>query len=195
MFEWFSAKIAVSIAALVMVVFVLSFFFLQQSGFEQDEFHNMAQTIANKINEVSRASCNTTMWVTFDHNFDEEQGNVYVSGQFRDEQYYINITHNEVMLQQDDMGVAAQLHFDIHTYNPFEQSQYEGKDTYEYFITRDDLYKLDENQDTAYLQFKSGGSGEGKAGDIKLERKLIEVSGHKEYHTFVYLEIQQWYNE
>ncbi|MEM3342541.1 MAG: hypothetical protein QW728_07600 [Thermoplasmata archaeon] len=173
----------------MMIAAVIGFFYYQQSTFEEEEFRNMVQVVANKINEVSRSPCNTTMWVTFNENLDNEKGNVYISGMFRNNQYEINITHNKVFFRQSTLVVSSDIHYDIHTFNPDETGSFSGP---EYYIKRSELERLDTTDATSHLEFMSGGKmSDGRYGDIKIERKLIVVSGEKDLHTFVYLQPQK----
>jgi len=175
MLDWLTSKVAMSVAVLILIVSMVGFFAIQRSELEAIEFQNSANTIANAVNEVGRSEANTQLNITFNQVERNTKGNVYINPLFRSRTYDVVIYHNVVNLMQDDKSVTAKFHFNIH---PFAPSDCSGLNLDTGYVPR---YQLeDKDESTQHLKTTSGH-------DLVIERKLLEVSGHKEYHTFVYL--------
>ncbi len=174
MLDWLTSKVAMSVAVLILIASMIGFFAIQRGELEAIEFQNSANTIANAINEVGRSEANTTLNITFNQVEKNSKGNIYINPLFRSRTFDVYIYHNNIYLIQDDKQVSAKFHFDIHPFAPSDCSNLNLDTGY---VPR---YQLeDKDQSTSYHKTVSGH-------DLVIERKLLEVSGHKEYHTFVY---------
>ena len=162
MLDWLSSKMAMMIAALIILSSTIGFFAWQNKNIQALELQNIADQIAGKINEMNGIEGNAYVRVTFKDNINGMHLNTIVGGKT----YTINITQNLVIASQHSTKVVGKIIEPIHVWKP-------DKDVYE----SDEMQENDANSRTQ--EFSSGT-------DFIIERKMVTVSGLQEYHTFVY---------
>lgn len=163
MLDWLSSKMAMMVAALLIISSIIGFFAWQNKNTQELELQNIADQIANKINELNAIEGSTSIIVTFNDNIHGVHLNTVVDG----EMYTINITQNLVIVSQHATLVVEKIIEPIHVWNPDK-----------------DVYKSDEMQEN---DTKSRSQKFSSGTDFMIERKMVTVSGMREYHTFVYL--------
>lgn len=163
MLELVTSKIAMMMAAIIILVSVLGIYAIQRNQAIELELKSIADKIAGTIENLNALHGETKVIVAFDEGDEDVHVKPYVDGK----NYEIMITCNKVFITQDDRHYTSDITGSIHLWvplsNTYNQTQIQ--------------YLDDENRK---LEFKSGQ-------DFEIERKLIEIGGEDKYMTFVYL--------
>lgn len=163
MLDFVTSKIAMMIAAIIILTSVIGLYTLQREQAKDIELQNIADKIAEAIHNVNTIQGETKVNVTFNRGDD----GVYVNPAVNGKSYEILITSNKVIITQNDRRSISNFVVSVHLWVPifsaYNQTQIE---------------EIDEANTTLELQ-----AGE----DFIIERKSIEVSGEYEYMTFIYV--------
>lgn len=163
MLDFVTSKIAMMIAAIIILTSVIGFYALQREQAKDMELQNIADKIAEAIHDVNIIQGETKVNVTFNR---ENEG-VYVKPLVNGKSYETMITQNKVIITQNGKrsisNFVVSVHLWVPIFNAYNQTQIE---------------EIDEANKTLELQ-----AGE----DFIIERKSIEVSGVNEYITFIYV--------
>ena len=163
MLDFVTSKIAMMIAAIIILTSVIGFYALQREQAKDMELQNIADKIAEAIHDVNIIQGETKVNVTFNR---ENEG-VYVKPLVNGKSYETMITQNKVIITQNGRrsisNFVVSVHLWVPIFNAYNQTQIE---------------EIDEANKTLELQ-----AGE----DFIIERKSIEVSGVNEYITFIYV--------
>jgi len=163
MLELVTSKIAMMMAAIIILASVLGIYAIQRNQAIELELKNIADKISGTIKNLNDLQGETKVIVAFD----EGDGDVYVKPYIDGKRYEIMITSNKVFITQDDRHYISDFTGLIHLWvplsNTYNQTQIQ--------------YLDDENRK---LEFESGQ-------DFEIERKFVEIGGEDKYMTFVYL--------
>ena len=163
MLEFVISKMAMMIAAIIILSSVLGIYTLQREQAKDLELRNIADKIADAIDDLNSLQGETKVNVTFERG---KEG-VYVKPSVKGKNYEIMIAQYKVMISQNHKRSISNLMGPTHSWEPLSNS---------YTLTQ--IEEIDGTNRT--LELKSGK-------DFKIERKLIEISGENEYRTFVYV--------
>ena len=169
MFDWLSSKVAMSVAALIIVASMVAFFSMQRESMHQLEFQNIADTIAKTVNDVSASTASFKKNITFNK---DKSGARYIPATFYGKTYLIIFYLDSVDIKQGGLKARASFSKKVHLYNPSTLNN-------SYLVSKSELRWRDSGNLTMTLT--SGQS------DICLEQKTLCVDGETEFHTFVYL--------
>lgn len=163
MLDFVTSKIAMMIAAIIILTSVIGLYALQREQAKDMELQNVADKIAEAIHNVNTIQGETKINVTYNR----ESDGVYVNPKVNGKDYEIMITPNKVIITQNGRrsisNFVVSVHLWVPIFNVYNQTQIE---------------EIDEAYKTLELQ-----AGD----DFNIERKSIEVSGENEYMTFVYV--------
>ncbi len=163
MLDFVTSKIAMMIAAIIILTTVIGLYALQREQAKDMELQNVADKIAEAIHNVNTIQGETKVNVTFDRGDD----GIYVKPLMNGKGYEILITQNKVIITQNGRrsisNFVVSVHLWVPLFNAYNQTQIE---------------EIDEANKTLELQ-----AGE----DFVIERKSIELSGENEYMTFIYV--------
>jgi hypothetical protein len=165
MLELVTSKIAMMIAAIIILTSILAVYALQRDSGKDLELQNMADKIAGAIDDLNTLSGETIVNLTFER---KKEG-IYVRPTLEGESYDIMISRYRVFITQDSRRGIGNLIAPVHTWKPLGNS-----------YNQTNLDSIDRENKTLEIT-----SGE----DFKIQRKLVEVSGESQYLTFVYTEI------
>jgi hypothetical protein len=171
MIDWLYSKITVTIVVFMLIAFFVGFFEWHDNQVAITELQNITDEIAGRVNELSNIEAETALNFTF---------NKYLEGvklppQIQNQQYIIKFTGDVIFATWEGAQVASTLTYpvnnisNVNTIHVWEPSAFAYK--------RADIATADDA--ALWYELESGY-------DFVVERKLIEVSGHLEYHTFVY---------
>ena len=163
MIELLTSKIAMMIAAVIILTSVLGIFSMQREDAKELELRNVADEILGVINNMNTITGETKETITFK----EGEDGIFVKPNVDGKTYEITITRFEVIIRQDGKTFLRNFVEDIHVWFP-EKIAY----------TSTELQDLDKEHWILKLA-----SGE----DFVILRKMVEIGGEKGYMTFVYL--------
>lgn len=163
MFDLLTSKLAMMIAAIVILTSVLGIYAYQREQAKDLELRNIADRISGAIDEYNTLLGESKVNVTFER---EEDG-IYVQPKVNGENYDILITKYKVIISQEARRFYSNFAGSIHLWIPQSDSynQTEIEDC-------DSEFKM--------LELVSGDT-------FKIERKLLEIDSEREYGTFVYV--------
>lgn len=161
--DFITSKIAMMIAAVIILTSVLGIFSMQREDAKELELRNVADRISGAVNNLNTVLGETSEVITFTKGED----GIFLNPKIDGKTYEIIITQNEVVVKQEGKNFLREFVVNIHTWEPENML---------YNLTQLQ-YKDEEN---TKLDFRSGE-------DFIIQRKLIEIDGEKEYMTFVYL--------
>lgn len=163
MLEFLTTKIAMMVAAAIILISVFGIFSMQREDAKELDLKNISHEISGAINNVNTIIGETRETVTFE----EGEEGIYLKPRIEGKAYEIILTRYEVVIRQDDKTFLINLIEDIHLWFP-ERGIY----------TSSEIMDLD--KEYWKLAFISGEN-------FIIQRKLIEIDGEKGYMTFVYL--------
>ena len=163
MLDFVTSKIAMMIAAIVILTSVIGIYALQREQTKDLELWNIADKIAGAIDNINNLQGETKVNVTFDIG---KEG-IYIEPTVNGKNYEILISQYKVIITQEKRRSISNLVISMHLWAPLSNA---------YNLTQ--IEDIDEVNRT--LEFVSGE-------DFKIERKLVEISGENEYRTFVYM--------
>lgn len=163
MLEFITSKIAMMIAAIIILTSVIGVYALQREQAKDLELQNIADKITGAIDNVNTIQGETKINVTFDRG---EEG-VYVKPLVNGKNYEIMITNYKVIITQSSRRATSNFLGSIHLWAPL---------SYSYNLTQ----IKDNDKANRTLEFVSGD-------DFKIERKSMQINGENEYGTFVYI--------
>lgn len=161
--DFITSKIAMMIAAIIILTSVLGIFSMQREDANELELRNIADKISSSVNNINTVLGETKETVTF---VKGEDG-IFLDPKVEGKTYEIILTQNEVIVKQEGKNFLRDFIVNIHLWEP-ENIVY----NLTHLQNRDD-----ENKE---LDFTSGE-------DFEIQRKSIEIDGEKGYMTFVYL--------
>ncbi len=163
MLDFVMSKIAMMIAAIVILTSVLGFFYFQREEAKDLELENIAEKFTDAVNNINSLQGETVVNVTFD----EGKEGIYVRPNVNGNNYEILMSRSNIIITQEKRRASDNFITPVHLWEPenkaYNQTQIEQKD-----------------DDNKKLEFVSGQ-------DFKIERKFLEISGENEYMTFVYI--------
>lgn len=163
MLDLLTSKIAMMVAAVVILTSVLGIFSMQMEDAKELELRNVADRISGTMDNMNTVKGETKEAITFE----EGEDGVYIKPKVDGKTYEITLTRYEVIVRQEGKTFLRNFIEDIHLWIP-EKFAYDSKE----------LQNIDENN--WKLNFTSGDG-------FTIHRKLIEIDGEKSYMTFVYL--------
>lgn len=163
MLDFVTSKIAMMIAAIVILTSVIGIYALQRGQTKDLELRNISDKIAEAIGNINNLQGETKINVTFDRG---EEG-ICIEPTVNGKNYEILISQYKVMITQEKRRAISNFVVSIHLWVPLSNA---------YNTTQ--IEDNDETNKTLGLV-----SGE----DFKIERKLVEISGENDYRTFVYM--------
>lgn len=163
MLEFVTSKIAMMIAAIIILTSVIGVYALQREQAKDLELQNIADKITGAIDNVNTIQGETKIKVTFDRG---KEG-VYVKPLVNGKNYEIMITKFKVIITQSSRRATSNFLDSIHLWTPLSNS---------YNLTQ----IKDNDKANRTLEFVSGD-------DFKIERKFMQINGENEYRTFVYI--------
>ncbi|MEM2900607.1 MAG: hypothetical protein QXT63_07425 [Thermoplasmata archaeon] len=168
MYDWLTSKVAMSIAAAILVSVVLGFIWEQNRSYQNIGFQNIADEIANACNKVSSSSCNITHLLTSKKGI---QNSTFINPTSSGAKYKVLIWRDSVELRQNELTVRARFSTTVHLWKPGELWETNSSSL------KDADAKINNNY---CISFDSGH-------DFIIEQKLILVGGSYIYTTFIYL--------
>ncbi|UCG68133.1 MAG: hypothetical protein JSV09_09920 [Thermoplasmata archaeon] len=165
MLEIVTSKIAMMIAAMVILTSILAIYALQRDSGQDLEIQNIADKIAGTIDDLNTLSGETIVNLTFKR---EKEG-IYVRPTLEGKSYEIMISRYRVLITQGNRRGISNLIGPVHLWRPLKNS-----------YNQTNFENIDNENKTLELT-----SGE----DFKIQRKLVEVSGENQYLTFIYVEM------
>ncbi|MEM3342415.1 MAG: hypothetical protein QW728_06945, partial [Thermoplasmata archaeon] len=114
MFDWFTSKIAVSVAALILLSAVAGFFVYQRNSVDIEKLQIKADNIARIINQMSTLQSQSSMRIVFT----SEQDGVYIDPMIDGNSYTITIYANMVLLEMKGAKAVAHLISNVHLWAP-----------------------------------------------------------------------------
>jgi DNA repair protein RadC len=167
MLDWLSSKIAMIIAATILIAAVSGYFLLQQRGLERVEVQEVADLIAARINDISSINGETEILMTFDEG--KSYRGTLLQRTIAGISYEIEIRRDVVRVSAGDHVVSSRLHERIHVWNPSDIDS----------ATSEDMANADRN--SSAIKFNAGN-------DFIIENRRM-IIGEMQYPTFVYLEV------
>jgi hypothetical protein len=161
--ELLTSKIAMMVAAIVILTSVLGIFSMQREDTKELELRNITDKITVTINNMNTIMGETKEIITFK----EGEDGIFLKPKVDGKTYEITITRYEVIVRQDAKTFLRNFIEDIHLWVP-EKTEYNSTQI------------QDINKENMKLDFISGA-------DFVIQRKLIEIDGEKGYMTFVNL--------
>jgi len=162
MLDFITSKIAMMIAAVIILTSVLGIFAWQREDSKALELRNIADEISNSINEFNSISGETKVNVTFE----KSNEGIYLNPKVDGEDYEIIITQSEVIVRQNDRLFLRNFISSVHIWEPNSE-----------FYDKDEIKDNDSKSPQQELR-----SGE----DFQIYRKLVNSGEGKQYMTFVY---------
>jgi hypothetical protein len=163
LFDFITSKLAMMIAAIIILTSVLGIFSMQREDAKDLELRNIVEEISQTINNLNTVSGETKETMTFRTG---EQG-IYLTPNVDGKPYEIVITQYEVIVKQEGKIFLRDFVMSIHLWEP-----------------ENIMYNLsllqNRDEENSQLEFVSGE-------DFVIHRKLMEMDGEKGYMTFVYL--------
>lgn len=163
MFEFVTSKIAMMVAAIVILTSVLGVYAFQREQVKDLRLRNIADEISGIINDINSLSGETKINVTFD----ESREGTHIEPLVEDKRYEILITQYRVSITQDNRRYSSNFIEPVHLWVP-------GSNSYNQSI----IQEIDNEYKTLRLE-----SGD----DFVIERKLLDLRGEQIYMTFVYV--------
>lgn len=163
MFDLLTSKLAMMIAAIVVLTSVLGIYAYQREQAKDLELRNIADKISGAIDEYNTLSGESIVTVIFDR---EEEG-IYIQPKADGKKYDIVITKYKVIVSQETRRFYSNFVGSIHLWIPQSNS-----------YNQTEITECDSEFKT--LQLVSGDN-------FIIERKLLEISGESGYGTFVYV--------
>ena len=161
--DFVTSKIAMMIAAIVILTSVIGIYALQREQTKDLELGNIADKIAGAIDNINNLQGETKVNVTFD----KGKEGIYIEPTVNGKNYEILISQYKIIITQEKRRSISNFVISIHLWPPLSNA-----------------YNLTEIEDidgmNRTLEFVSGE-------DFKIERKLVEISGENDYRTFVYM--------
>ena len=115
MLDWLTSKIALIIAAAVILAVLIGFFAYHQATLEQESLSDLSQDLAHFINDVTSRDSQIKMRVTFSSDVDSYELPSTVNGR----PYTIQISSTQVILRQQGADAAIQdLLNPVHLFPP-----------------------------------------------------------------------------
>jgi hypothetical protein len=115
MLDWLTSKVALIIAAAVILAVLIGFFAYHQATLEQESLSDLSQDLAHFINDVTSRDSEIKMRVTFSSDVDSYELPSTVNGKY----YTIQISSTQVILRQQGADVAMQdLLNPVHIFPP-----------------------------------------------------------------------------
>ena len=165
MFEWFSSKVAMSVAVIILVAAMIGFFAYINSRVSSVEFSSIPEAIASAVDRTATTNENITTRVTF---VDGSTNGTYIDPMFKNNGYHIMISSSEAVVQQSSLTASAAFSKKIHLWKPDSTVEVTKKATLD---GKDAL--------SPPLEFESGK-------DFLIENKRLTVDLVYEYHCFIY---------
>lgn len=163
MLELVTSKIAMMIAAMIILTSFLAIYALQRDSGQDLRLQNIADKIAGAIDDLNTLSGETIVNLTFERG---KEG-IYVKPTVEGKSYEIMISRYRVFITQESHRGISNLVGPIHLWEPLMNS-----------FNHTNIENIDRENKTLELT-----SGE----DFKIERKSVEISGENQYLTFVYI--------
>ncbi len=163
MLDFITSKMAMMIAAIIILTSALGIYALQREQTKDLELNNIADKIAGAIENINTLQGETKVNVTFDIG---KEG-IYIDPMVNGKDYEILISQYKIMITQEERRAISNFVIQIHLWPPLSNA---------YNLT--EIEYIDESNRT--LEFLSGE-------DFKIQRKLLEINGENEYRTFVYM--------
>jgi hypothetical protein len=158
-----TSKLAMMIAALIILTSVLGIYAYQREQAKDLELRNIADTISGAIDDFNALLGESKVNVTFDR---DGQG-IYIQPKVDGKSYDILITKYKVIISQESRrfysNYAGSIHLWIPQSDSYNQTEIEDCDS---------EFKM--------LELVSGDT-------FQIERKLLEIDNEKEYGTFIYV--------
>ncbi len=168
MYDWLTSKVAMSMAAAILIVVVLGFVYEQNRSYNTVGFQNIADEMANACNKVASSSCNLTHVITSKKGM---PNSTYVSPTSGGTKYKVVVWRDAFEVRQAGVSARARISTVAHLWAP--------GGLYQTNTTR--LKDADSRIDNDFqLQFDSGN-------ELVIEQRLILVGGLHSYTTFIYL--------
>ena len=164
MLDWVMSKIAMSVAAVILILLGVGYIESQRESLERVELQNTARGLADLVNELAGTNSNITIIVS--PGGDQSSG--HLPATIAGEAYAITIMPQLVAIGKDGVRRTAEFSEIVHPWHPSAT------------VFTDEA--LDQ-QDTAAtpLELKSGTK-------IYIKRQMITVDGEHQWHTFIYPE-------
>jgi hypothetical protein len=163
MLDVITSKIAMMIAAMIILATVIGIYQLQNEQGRELELRNIARQISDRIDYFNGLQGNMKTNITFDKN---EEG-IYIKPTVKGEDYDIMIAQNIVIIEQEGFRVSHGFIQHVHHWKPegetYNRSEIEEKDT-----------------ESSSINLVSGE-------DFVIERKLAIIDDLGDYRTFVYI--------
>ena len=164
MLDFITSKIAMMIAAIIILTSALGIYALQREQTKDLKLNNIADKIAGAIENINTLQGETKVNITFD----KGKEGIYIDPTVNGKNYEILISQYKIMITQEERRAISNFVIQIHLWLPLSNA---------YNLT--EIEDIDESNRT--LEFLSGE-------DFKIQRKLVEINGENEYRTFVYME-------
>ena len=167
MMDFIYSKLAILVAVCILISFFIMFFNWQETNVNIVELENVLDEISGQVNMVSLQDAGTSQNITFD----KYGEGVRLPSTIDGKAYQLTIYDNAVYADWEGAQFASQFtntagSSEIHFWKP---------DSNSYLMS--EMEELDVSE---YIIIPSGQ-------DFIIERKLIEVSAHLEYQTFIYI--------
>lgn len=162
MLDVITSKIAMMIAAIIILVTVIGIYQLQNEHGRELELRNIARQISDRIDYFNGLQGDMKTNITFDKN---KEG-IYIKPTVKGEDYKITVAQNIVILEQEGLRVSKGFIQHVHHWKPEEE-------TYNHS-------EIEENDsESSSINLVSGE-------DFIIERKLLLIDDLGDYRTFVY---------
>ena len=165
MLDWFSSKIAMTIAISILTIAVVGFFNNETSNLSTQELKNIADKISGAINNMANIKAETQLKITFN----ESANGVYINPRVQGEAYVVNLTQNLVILKYRGVIITSKISSQIHLWDPSilnSSKNFSSSAVQEYDL----VYSS--------RQLMSGT-------DFTILNKLVNIDGKEVYFTFV----------
>lgn len=163
MIDLITSKLAMMVAALIIMTTVLGVYAVQRDQGKDLELMNIVETICGAIDDMNGIQGDTILNMTFDRGAEGRFLEPLVDGK----NYDILITSYEVVISQDDRRYQEDFMAPVHLGQPHSSS-----------LTSFEIEDGDMEHDE--LTFTSGT-------DFTINRKRVVVGGENKYLTFVYV--------
>jgi hypothetical protein len=163
MIDLITSKLAMMVAAMIILTTVLGVYAVQREHGKDLELMNIAETICGAIDDMSAIQGDTVLNITFDL---RDEGR-YIEPLVNGKNFDIIITTHEVIISQDDRHYELDFMAPIHPWKPERNS-----------FTISEIQESDAEHDE--LSFSSGN-------DFTIERMRSVVGEEGRFLTFVYL--------
>jgi hypothetical protein len=160
--DFITSKIAMMVAAVVILTSVLGIFAWQREDSKDIELRNIADEISGSINEINSISGETKINITFEKSND----GIYLNPRVDGKAYKIIISQNEVIVRQNERLFLRNFINAVHIWEP-------DSEAYE----KDEIKEKDRKSPEIELKSEE---------NFQIYRKLVNSGEGKEYMTFVY---------